>query len=362
MKILHRYILSQLLRNLLLSLMIFSLLFLVFDFFDRIDNIMREGAGLWTVISYFLYKVPLTISLMMPVAILVSVLFTVGILSKNSEITAMRASGLKIFWLARPILLTGILLSIATLIFNETLVPYSARRVREIYNIDIRQKTQKGGYNQKNFWWRNSDTFYSVASFDSRSNTLHDLSIIDLKKDSRVSSRTIATEANWLKDTLGWNMRNVTRYRFPPEGQTSVTKLKALPLPIEEKPRDFYNARVHPHTMSYIQLQNFIDKQKSNGLSITSYLADLYAKLSFPFVIFILSFAALPFALLPARSGSMAMSFIIGLLIAFSYHAVHSFSISMGRAEFWHPALAAWMANLLLGLVGLVLNMGAESP
>ena len=94
MKILTRYILSLTLKNLLLSLMVFTLLFLVIDFFEHFDNIVGEGASVISTAQYFLFKIPLTVSLMLPVAMLLATMLTLGLLSKNSEITAMRAAGL----------------------------------------------------------------------------------------------------------------------------------------------------------------------------------------------------------------------------------------------------------------------------
>ena len=84
MKILHRYLLLQFLRTLAVSLAAFSFLFLVFDFFDRVDNLIAEDASLWNSLRYFALKIPLTVNLMLPIATLVATLFTIGMLSKNS--------------------------------------------------------------------------------------------------------------------------------------------------------------------------------------------------------------------------------------------------------------------------------------
>lgn len=362
MKILHRYILGQLLRNLALSLVGFTFLFLVFDFFDRIDNIVAENASFWTGLQYFIYKIPLTITLMLPVAMLVSTMLTIGLLSKNSEITAMRASGAAVMWLARPALVVGFGVSLLALIINETVVPYSTRRVKEIYNIDIRQKDKRGGYSQSDIWWRSKESFFSVGMFDSRTNQMLDFSEFKLGNNFEIERRIDADRASWLNPYLGWSMRGVTDYRFNETEVPEISRYPVLPLPIGDRPEDFYDVKTEPQTMSYRQLRRFIKEQARNGISITGYLADLNGKLAFPFISFIVTLIALPFALKPARSGSLAASFVAGLVIGFAYYAVDSFSIAMGRAEIWPPILAAWMANLLMGFVGLVLALGTESP
>jgi lipopolysaccharide export system permease protein len=362
MSILHRYILKQLLRNFWISILAFTFLFFIFDFFDRFDNLLAENASLWISLKYFILKMPLTLNLVLPIAMLVATLFTLGMLSKNSEITAMRAAGLPILWIARPVLWFALGLSVFSLVIGETLVPYTQRRVREIYNIDIKKKDQKGSYSQSDFWWRVGKRFNSVSVFDSRSNSLFDFSSFDLDENYNVAKRIDAEKAEWVNPILKWSMHNVTEYRFGPNQTVESRRHNALPLLIEEKPEDFYDVKTDTSTMSYRQLQKFLKNQRANGIPVTGYRTELYAKFAFPFIILIVTLVILPFSLKPARSGSLAVSFIAGLVIAFFYYAVHSFSIAMGHAELWPAFVAAWMANVVMGIVGIVLNWGAEAP
>lgn len=362
MKILHRYILSSLIRNISLCLLIFTLLFLMIDFFDRIDNIIGAGGDVWASIQYFLYKIPLVVNLMLPLATLVATLFTYGLLSKNSELTAMRASGASIFWLARPLFILSLALSFFSMLMNETLVPLCTRRVSEIYNIDIQRKDQMGAYSQSEFWWRNNDRLVSIDIFDSRTNEMHGISIFDLDDSFDVARRTDAKEGYWIDPTLGWSMRGVTEYQFFPNREMSVESFPGLPLAITVGPEEFYDVKTDSKTMSYRSLRKYIKKQAANGVPTVRYQTDLHEKLAFPFVTFIACFVSLPFALKPARSGSLAVSFIAGLIIGFTYYVVHSYSIALGRAEFLPPFIAAWTANVVMGCVGMFLNLGAEAP
>lgn len=339
----------------------FTFLFLMVDFFDRLDNVLAEKATAGVVFQYFLYKLPLMANLMLPVACMFSVLFTFGLLAKSSEITAMRASGLTIGWLARPLIGFALVLSVASLMLGELLVPVTERRQKELYNIDIRQKDKKGSYSQTDFWWRHSNQFFTVDFFDSRSNTLEQMSQFDINAAWQVVKRVDAKEVKWLDPLVGWSMKNVTIHHLDTQPIT-VEKLQSLPLPIYERPRDFYEFRTEPSTMSFSELRKFIKEQRRNGIATTQYLPDLYNKLAFPLVILITALVVLPFTLRPARSGSMAFSTLAAIFIAFAYFAVDSFSISMGRAELLPPALAAWMANIVMGIVALVLNLGAEAP
>jgi lipopolysaccharide export system permease protein len=361
MKLLHRYILNLLARNFLIGLSLFTFMFLMVDFFDRLDNVLAEKATLGTIIQYFLFKIPLMANLMLPIAMMFATLFTYGLLSKSSEITAMRAAGLPISWLARPLVVMSVGLSIFSLLWGEFVVPYAEHRQKELYNIDIRKKDKQGGYSQANFWWRNGNRFFSVDAFDSRTNTLEFLSELDINADWKVIRRTDAQKVTWVDPLVGWTMQGVTQYDFDAKPER-VEKLASIALPLREQPRDFYDYRTDPSTMSFFDLRSFIKTQRRNGIPTAQYLPDLASKIAFPFVIFITAIIVLPFTLRPARSGSMAFSSMAAIGIAFTYFAVDSFSIAMGRAELLPPILAAWTANILMGTVAVILNLGAESP
>lgn len=362
MQILHRYILKQFLFNLASAFSALTFLFLAFDFFDRIDNVLAEKASASLVLSYFLLKIPGILVLISPMAILAATLFSIGLLSRNSEMTAMRASGTTVLWLTKPILLSGLLLSLLVLIFNETLVPYSNQRVKEIYNIEIKKKNASGWYSQEDVWWRSRLGFVGVQNFDSRTDTINGLTILKMNDDFSVAQRTEAQKASFLSADLGWSMQDVERYTFTPDQQVKVEELRSLPLPEKRTPNDLYNVETDAELMSYRQLRTFIKNLTRSGVRASQYFTDLANKLAYPFASFFVTLVVIPFALQPARTGSMAQSVIYSLSMAFLYFVTHSLSVSMGRAELLPPLVAAWSANALLLVVGGILFAGAESP
>ena len=363
MTIIQRYVFKEVTHCLTITVSTLCTLFLVVDFLDRIDNIMGENVPLWTIFQYFILKIPQFFTVSLPLAMVIAIMFGIGLLAKNSEITAMRAAGIKVFWLAKPIFILAFFLSLFDLVLNETLVPLCSRRVREIYNIDIKAKHKSGTYSQDDFWTREGSKFFSIAMFDSRNDTLHAPSILELDNNFMPTQRTDAEKAVYVKDGLGWTMYNINQYEFSKGIEAPIkTSEKSLALPIQDRPQDFYDVETDPYTMSYFQLESFIKRQMENGLATNGYLTDLYSKIAFPFVILISALVVIPFSLKPGRSGNMAVSFIFGLLVSFSYFVVHSFSLAMGRAEIWPPFLAAWVGNILMLIVAIILNIGAESP
>jgi lipopolysaccharide export system permease protein len=169
-------------------------------------------------------------------------------------------------------------------------------------------------------------------------------------------------KASWLGPEFGWVGEQITQYTTSANGELTATKHRQLPLNIGKTPKDFFQVKASAQSLSYFDLKNFIAEREKSGLDWGSYLVELHSKIAFPFVIFIVPLAVLPFAVRSARSGSLAGGFAAAMAIGFSYYALHSLAVALGRAEFLPPVLAAWTANISLAVVGLALNLGAEAP
>jgi lipopolysaccharide export system permease protein len=360
LSIIHKYIFKDLVQNFIYCTLTFVFLFLIFDFFDRIDNIVAEKPSFFLIVQYFLLKIPMTISLTSPISLLVSTLLTIGLLSKNSEITALRASGFQIISLSVPVFILGIIVTASVFILNEFLTPYSNRRVREIYNIDIKQKDKTGGYSQNNIFWKDKESFYFADIFDSRTDTLLGFSTFQISTEQKVTLRTDAQKVNFVDPLLGWTMHQLSIYKDFSSLTMQAVEFDTMPIPITKSPEEFYNLETDPFSMNFSELRHFIETQARNGLSTVSYYADLYDKLSFPFVNAIIGLSVIPFALLSARSGSMALSTLAALTLGFSYFVIHSISLSLGRAEMLSPFFAAWFANIIFLVFSVILIKGAD--
>lgn len=359
-KIIHRYILKQFLVTLLLCLFAATSLFLIFDFFERSNDFFKSDAEAFDALSYSLYKIPFIIHTMTPVAVLVSTLISVGRLAQNSEVTAMRACGISLFWLCRPLLAAGLLISGLMFVSGETVVPWATQRSEEIYTFDIKKKLEEGAFSRANFWFRSKNRFFDVGLYDSRAEKLYGLSIYEFNENFVLQRRIDANEVEWHGDDIGWTMKSVVEVAFDASGTMDLSSFRTLPLVIDERPEDFYKLERKPETLDYRGLRQYIERLRGEGVVVTKYLVDLEAKLAFPFVNVIVVLIALPFSLIPARSGSLSRSFIAGVSIGFGYYFVHAFCMSLGAAELIPIIPAAWAANIFLGCLGAYLMLGAE--
>ena len=358
--ILYRYLLKSFFISFGGALLAFVSLFVMFDFFERLKTFIKEGSTVLQSLSYLVLKIPLVVHLMVPVAVLVATLLSIGKLSQQSEITAMRAAGVSISWLVRPLVVAGFIISILHFIAAETVVPWATEAVERLYAIDIKKNDEKGRLSRKDFWHRKDRTFFNIGFYDSRDATLQQVSRLEFDPQFRLTHREDADSAQWISPQVGWSMRGITEIQFERSGKFQLESFKRLPLVIDEKPADFYNMQREPEEMNSRQLRKYIDKLRSEGVPVARYLVDLAAKFSFPLVNMIAVLLAFPFALKTSRSGKMTASFLSGIGLGFAYHLFHAVALSLGGAELLPVMSAAWAANILFLCVGVYLIGGAE--
>ncbi|MCC6932171.1 MAG: LPS export ABC transporter permease LptG [Deltaproteobacteria bacterium] len=350
--IISRYVIRQFFINLFICLVTAISLFLIFDLFDHSRIFIKENATFGQTILYLLYKIPLIVQLMMPVAVLISTLVTVGRMSQLTEITALRACGLSVFRVAIPLLGVGLFISILMLIFSETVVPWATVEVENLYNLDIRRKVETGKFSRANYWYRSGRQYFNLGFYNSTNSSINNLSIFEFNKENTLTRRIDTPVVYWKSSQVGWIMYDATETIFAPDLSFSAYNYPQLPLTIKETPKDFYLLQRKPETMSYQELGRYIEKLQADGVPVLDYLAQQSAKLAFPLVSLICVLISFPFALTPARSGTLTASFLAGVTIGFGYHIVHAVCISLGSAELLPVTLSAWSTNILFSLFG----------
>ena len=359
--LIHRYILERFLTVLAISLFVSVTLFIVFELLDRLSLFLREGATIWQIVQYFFFKIPLVTQLMLPVSAMVATLISVGRLSQLSEITAMRAGGMSVIYLVKPLLAVGIVLSGFSYLLSETIVPAATKKLDEVYHLDIRRKVEKGSYSRSNFWYREGTRFINVGHYDSKNSKLAEISVFEMNPDFTIKKRIDAAEASFGKNSLvGWTLNNATETELNAEHKFAASRFRQIPLVTKKGPSDFYNMEVNTDALSSSSLRKHAETLSEEGVPVTKLMVDLAAKKSFPLVCLIVIMTAFPFALIPARSGNLSVAFLAGISLGFLYYVVHAFSLSLGNGELIPIQAAAWSANILLGCLGGYLLAGAD--
>ena len=350
----RRYILVSFARLFTLALLGFGSVYLIVEFFERIDDFLEHSAAPISALNYFLFKIPLILYQVTPAAVLLASVLCFVILSRNNELTVLKASGFSILSLSNPIIWVALFLSLVSLGLQEYVVPYTNRKVVQIYNVQIKKEVPKSLFRNR-LWYRSGDgSLWKVSAIGPEGRTLLGVSIFRLA-DDRLTERIDAREIEW--NGRNWVLHDGVIRDFRSPGQVILSQFKGRPISVAETPLDFQVLRRDPKQMSYQELSTYVQTLKRSGLDPTSYIVDKEVKLSFPFAIMVMAVLGIPCSLRSPRAGSVTGGIALTLLIAAGFWVLLSMGISLGHGGRLPPILAAWGANGVSLSLGLWLLM-----
>lgn len=361
MTILTRYILKEFLRNLTLALSAFVMLFLLGDFIEKVDDYIEHKATVVDVVSFILYQMPKVLFLMTPVAVLLATLLTVGMLSRNSEVIAMKASGIPLYRVVMPVFIVAVGLSAVIFWANESIIPYCNASAEYTMNVKIKKKPAAPALMHNKLWFRGPSgeiVNLGLVEFTGKTPTCYGVTFFSLDDRFNLVERMDVEKMVW--DGKGWELIKGKVYDFDKSGRIKISRFDTRPAEITEKPEDFRSVEKLSEEMTFSELQKYISRLREKGYNPLKYVVDLHAKTSFTMVNIIMVIVAVPFSLRGSRSGGMALSIGVCIVIAISYWLIYSFSVSLGHAGRFPPLFSAWVANLIFGFTGLYMYLNAD--
>jgi len=140
MRILTRYVLKEHVGPLVFALSALTTLLLLNQVAKQFGNLVGKGLSWGVIGEFFLLTLPFIVAMTLPMAVLVAVLYAFSRLSGENEVTAMRASGVSMISFVRPVLVAGVILAFANLLFNDQVLPRANHRLRSLQTDIARKK------------------------------------------------------------------------------------------------------------------------------------------------------------------------------------------------------------------------------
>ncbi len=359
MKLIQKYLAYSFLKPFFAALIAFLILMIVTHFFDYMHTFLDQKPPIDMLAVYFLNRIPDWFVMVMPVAALLAVLFSLGSLKRHGEITAIGSSGISILKALKPLILISILISISSLIINETVVPPANRKADNLFRIIRGRDPREPDDTRKNFSYAAAgDRFYFIEKLSE--NTLYGVKMIEfLKGTTREISRMTAERAVYTDGS--WEFYNGTLRDFSPDDGQSISfmEFEKIHTDLPETPVNFEKAEENPESMGFIELLRHTRRIEKGGLSSRRHRVILHHKISFPFSNTIILILGIPLALWGGMKSRTA-GFFIALLIAFIYWGAITVGRAMGVGGILSPMLAAWSANIIFLLISVAMMKNAR--
>jgi len=357
-RILDEYVVREFLNTFLLVLSGFVLLMLIFTFFDLVGDILRNHIPLTTVGAYLVNLTPDMLYNITPLAVLIAVLVTFGVLNRNSEIIAMKATGVSLYRLVIPIVSIAAVLSIGLFLFDQYYLPQANRKQEALRNIIKGKPPQTVSHPEHNWIFGEPrpgepGRIFYYEFYDPDRMEFANLSVFEFDPSTFSLTRRIFAarvyrdkhddawqfQGGWVRDM---NTVETTSYRE--FRQTEFSE-------IHEAPGYFTKENLQSQEMNFGQLDSYIHDLQQSGFDTMRLRVALWHKLAYPLIAIVMAVLAIPFALSMGRRGSLS-AIAIAIGVALAYWVVDNLFGAMGNVNYLPAAMAAWSSDALFALVG----------
>jgi lipopolysaccharide export system permease protein len=358
MKIITRYIAREFSKNFALGIAALTVVFLIVEFFERINAFLYNKASFPLMGAYFFNKLPFFTYLAAPAAILLASIVTLGLMSRNNEIIAMKSGGISLWSITSPILKVVLIIYLILLGMNEYILPSTNQKAREIQDWIILKKKPIDTFKQSQLWIHSNNAIYNIQLYHPERDSMEGITIYRFNIIFQMYERIDARSAQW-KDNR-WIFSDVSVTRMKPGGAPERKNYPELTIPLPESPSDFRIAEKNPDEMNFRELRKYVNKVEQDGYNASKYECAMHANISFPFIGVIMAFIGVPLALRKERGAAIAMGFAFSILISFACWVAFSFCLELGKAGTLPPFLAAWLSNIIFALVGVFLYLSVR--
>ncbi len=369
MSLLHRYVLKRFIYCYALSAAGLIGIFLVVDFFERVDEFIRRDVPYSDLVFYFICKIPGVAFYMAPQAVLFATVVTLAVLARDNEITAMKAGGIGVVGITLPIVGASFVIALLVLASNEYVVPIATKKMNYIFKVKVQGNPVYGDtyiqmndkYNGGIKWFIAKDrAIWNIRQFDPEEGRISDARIFYRFDNGLIRKRIDVKEVVW--SGTHWEFIDGFLRTFDQEGRGTTEYFEKRVIPVLETPDDFVrNIIIHSDEMSLRELYKEIQEMTLEGKDTLKHRVEFHQKISYPFISIVLALLAIPLSLRSSRHGGVLFCVGINLAMGFVFSFLYAMGISLGFGGFFSPLFAAWGPFILFSSLGFYLLFTLDS-
>ena len=314
-----------------------------------------HGNGQGEVWRYVTLRAPQIVATFLPYSVLLGTILTLFTMNQNSEIIALKSSGLSAHQVLAPLFVAGLGVAVISFSFNDRIVTRATATLTAWQNVDYGPMPIDRG-DRANVWVRSGDDLIEVDQIRGRGDqaSLTGITLYDRTGGNLVA---IVRAPNGKRQGDGWLIGPATRFDV---AKGTLTKLGATVIGHGVTPDQFTLASVDPDSLPFGALRQAIGDLSGAGRPTKALEGALWHKLSEPLsaVLMPLLGAVAGFGI--ARSGKLFVRAVTGMMLGFAYFVADNFALAMGSLGAYPPFLAAWAPFLLFLMIGEVVLIRSE--
>lgn len=354
--VLGRYLVRQNMYLMAICLSVGTCIYLLSDMFDRLDDFFSAGVGGGTIVYYYIVKMPLIISQLMPAIFLLALVIQIGVLTRSREMLALRAGGVAFGWFVRFFVVYAMVWSIGQLVFSQYLGVFGENEASRIWSEDVRKK-QLDEMTVPDLWLKDGPYIILAKQAYPAQNTVDDVTVYQFTDDGQDVIR-IYSATKGASTSDGWVLANVIALdanTFASERHLSLT------LPIRQVLSDFatFELKGDKAQLPLYELSKAIKLLEESGSNVEILRTAWHGKWAYAFSITIMALLALA---LTSYSENVYANIGYSLILIFIQYGIHVVGATAGEKGVLPPFTAAWMGNMVMGSLAMLRLAWVGSP
>ncbi|MBI9111470.1 LptF/LptG family permease [Maridesulfovibrio ferrireducens] len=343
------YVLKQNLFLMMVCLGVGTGIYLLSDLFDRLDDFIEAGLGIGLILRYFIVKMPLIFSQILPAVFLLSMLIQLCVMAKNKEMLALRTGGLSLGWFVRFFIIYAVFWSMGQLMFSQVIGVYGEQEAFRIWKEDVR-KSQLDKRVLHNIWFREGKYVVEADEVMPFGNKAKGVTVYEFAEDNNQILKVITSESAEVSEKYGWKLENAVELS-PDKFSSRKHPIYTMPLKLDLKVFKAVDPGADPAQLPLWQLAEVIDQLKTSGSNVDRLITAWHSKWSYAFSLLAMALVSLA---LVTISENIYLNIGLGLALTFTYYALFMIGASAGQSGVLPPIVAAWIGNIVIStLAGL---------
>lgn len=350
MRILVRYLASEIFSVSLFVFAALATLFALFDLINEMDSLGTGNYGLPQVLLYVTLNIPGHLYELLPVAALIGSLLALSRLVANSELTIMLASGLSMQRIAQYMMLIGLGFTVMAWLLGEVVAPTTDRYAEQMKLKATHQLVAQAF--KTGVWIRDKNQFINVREVTPEGG-LHDINVYLFDKDSHLLSIYNAVSGRFLHDNI-WQLYQINETDFNEQG-VQIKHLAQTEWRSVLTPAIMNVLLLAPEQMSAQDLFAYVGHLRANHQPSQRYQIALWSKLIYPLAAPIMLLLAVPFAWHRPRAGAVGARVLMGIMVGLGFHMINRLFAYIGLLNGWPPLISVITPSVAFLLLGWVM-------
>ncbi|HPE35050.1 MAG TPA: LptF/LptG family permease [Bacteroidales bacterium] len=353
MKIIDRYIIRKFLGTFFYSIALLSVVIIVFDLSEKIDDFLEKEAPLRAIIfDYYLNFIPFFVNMFSYLFTFIAVIFFTSKLAGNTEIVAILSSGISFRRFLWPYFISATLIGILSLYMANFLIPNTNKVMWDFEKTYIKNPIRNEDMNIH--MQIDPGVFIYVESFNTFTKIGQKFSLEQFNDEGRMVYKLNSDRFSWVEESGKWRINNYY-YRYLLEDREILGKGLEKDTLLNLHPSEFTIIKEDIKTMDYFELKAFIEKESLRGSpKVSEYKVEQYRRYAFPFSTLILTLIGVSLSSRKVRGG-IGMHLGVGIALAFSYIMLMQVSQVFAAVGGVPPLLAVWIPNIIYGVLSIFL-------